>query len=79
MERVGNKTQFCHLTYNIEEALVRDATNLAPSAVGLRIVFEEADPPLADVKVERIVFAITTFSLCVRIINEAESRQSSFR
>ena len=39
---------------------MRDARNLAPSAVGLRIVFGEADPS-SKRKVERIVFAITTF------------------
>jgi len=45
----------------MEEALVRDARNLAPSAVGLRIVFGEADPPLANAKMQRIVFAIGNF------------------
>jgi hypothetical protein len=49
------------LTFNIEEALVHDATNLAPPAVGLRIVFGEANPPLANAKMQRIVFAITNF------------------
>jgi hypothetical protein len=42
---------------------LRDARNLAPSAVGLHIVFGEADPPLANAKMQRIVFAITTFFL----------------
>jgi hypothetical protein len=42
---------------------LRDARNPAPSAVGLHIVFGEADPPLANAKMQRIVFAITTFFL----------------
>jgi hypothetical protein len=42
---------------------LRDARNLAPSAVGLHIVFGEDDPPLANAKMQRIVFAITTFFL----------------
>src|SRR5439155_1084093 len=41
------------------EALVRDARNLAPSALGLRIVFGEADPSLANAR-WNIVFAITS-------------------
>jgi len=48
------------LTFNIEEALVRDARNLAPSALGLRIVFGEADPSLANAR-WNIVFAVTPF------------------
>src|SRR5205823_1125749 len=59
-QRIVNQNAVCHLTFDIEEALVRDARNLAPSAVGLRIVFGEADPS-SKRKVERIVFAITTF------------------
>jgi hypothetical protein len=60
-QRVATKNALYHLTFNIVEALVHDATNLAPPAVGLRIVFGEADPPLANAKMQRIVYAITNF------------------
>jgi hypothetical protein len=52
LNALATKTAVAHLTFNIEQALVRDVRNLGPSAVCLRIVFGEADTPLANAKDE---------------------------